>query len=439
MVFIARRGTIGLFRWQVPVSVMVAASLVSIISIVPSHRPASAQGGIQWGAPYCGGQPRITSVADHSLPRYCGDQNFELIMYSGFNVNNCNGRSGTRCKDERWPTGPGYDGHSGYDFARDGSQTQGCGVGKVAGVADSLVFASESGTVSKSRWDGSDHSAGYGIREEIKHSGDITSLYGHLAVVMAEEGAAITRGQLIGAVGNTGNSKGAHLHFQAAYGDNGTSSKQSFDPYGWDVSYNGISGGSPPFPDPHEVADGIVALRLLFPGQAGPACPASCGQDVFVEDTDPTQVTYPLGAWNESPDGNNRVNNVGAHWTNMSGNSTTTRSAEYRCVTCPPGPYLVLAAVPWNRDETTTHVARFEVGSSVSIMDQHREFNRIHPIGVYRFNGIPMVRLTNRGDRYDFTAPATMRVGADSVIFRRLCSGVPPGTPTIPSSWGGGG
>ncbi len=40
-----------------------------------------------------------------------------------------------------------------------------------------------------------------------------------------------------------------------------------------------------------------------------------------------------------------------------------------------------------------------------------------------------MVRLTNRSDRYDYTAPASMRVGADSVTFRRLCTGVPPGIP----------
>lgn len=439
-----RRDVLG----RTHVIVVAVALFVSIASIAFTGR-VFAQGVNSWGAPYCSSQPLITSIADHKLPRYCGDPDpSDLILYSGDDVDNCNGRSGG-CPGN-YPTGPGYDGHSGYDYLRDSAanRTQGCTVGHVGGVADSLVFAAESGTVSKSRWTTSNHSSetagSYGLRVEINHSGDLTSLYGHLAVVMVEEAqqgvsGSVAKGQLIGAVGTTGNSTGAHLHFQAAHGSEGVPSVTSFDPYGWMKSFSATPGPTPPFADPHQATDGTVALRLLSPGQAGPACPAACGGDVFVEDTDTTQVTYPLGAWSTSPNGNNAVNNVGAHWTTMSGNNTTTRSAEYRCLSCSAGDYLVLAAVPWDEDITTTDVARYEVGTSVAIMDQHTEPHRNHPIGVFHFNGTPMVRLTNRGDRYDYTASSSLRVGADSMIFRRLCSGVPPGTPTISSGWGGGG
>ena len=48
----------------------------------------------------------------------------------------------------------------------------------------------------------------------IEHDRDGTSLYAHLNSFQVKAGQKIQKGQIIGAVGNTGRSAGAHLHFE---------------------------------------------------------------------------------------------------------------------------------------------------------------------------------------------------------------------------------
>jgi murein DD-endopeptidase MepM/ murein hydrolase activator NlpD len=48
----------------------------------------------------------------------------------------------------------------------------------------------------------------------IRHQISYSTLYGHLSQVWTASGATVTRGQRIGAVGNTGKSTGPHLHFE---------------------------------------------------------------------------------------------------------------------------------------------------------------------------------------------------------------------------------
>ena len=48
----------------------------------------------------------------------------------------------------------------------------------------------------------------------VRHQINYSSLYGHLSQVWVSRGATVTRGQRIGAVGNTGMSTGPHLHFE---------------------------------------------------------------------------------------------------------------------------------------------------------------------------------------------------------------------------------
>ena len=73
----------------------------------------------------------------------------------------------------------------------------------------SEVVAIQSGTVIVSTYDG-----GWGHYIIINHGNNILSLYAHLNSRTVELGETVTRGQLIGEVGNTGISTAPHLHFE---------------------------------------------------------------------------------------------------------------------------------------------------------------------------------------------------------------------------------
>lgn len=54
----------------------------------------------------------------------------------------------------------------------------------------------------------------YGTVTVIDHGGGLATVYAHQAGLLVQEGAAVTSGQMIGFVGATGKSSGAHLHFE---------------------------------------------------------------------------------------------------------------------------------------------------------------------------------------------------------------------------------
>jgi murein DD-endopeptidase MepM/ murein hydrolase activator NlpD len=55
---------------------------------------------------------------------------------------------------------------------------------------------------------------GYGNCVRIKHINNIETVYGHLSRIMVHEGEHVTAGNVIGKVGSTGRSTGAHLHYE---------------------------------------------------------------------------------------------------------------------------------------------------------------------------------------------------------------------------------
>ena len=73
------------------------------------------------------------------------------------------------------------------------------------------VYAAESGTVQSCTPPSA--SGGYGNLIIINHASGIATLYAHLSTMSVSAGASVTRGQIIGTVGSTGNSTGPHLHF----------------------------------------------------------------------------------------------------------------------------------------------------------------------------------------------------------------------------------
>jgi murein DD-endopeptidase MepM/ murein hydrolase activator NlpD len=55
---------------------------------------------------------------------------------------------------------------------------------------------------------------GYGNCIVVKHNNDFETLYGHLSHINVHEGQDVNTGDVIGKVGSTGHSTGAHLHYE---------------------------------------------------------------------------------------------------------------------------------------------------------------------------------------------------------------------------------
>lgn len=69
-------------------------------------------------------------------------------------------------------------------------------------------YAAADGTVQLQGFGGAFGSRIWIVSEEIRH------LYAHLSLSMVEVGQNVKRGEKIGLTGNTGNSSGAHIHFE---------------------------------------------------------------------------------------------------------------------------------------------------------------------------------------------------------------------------------
>jgi murein DD-endopeptidase MepM/ murein hydrolase activator NlpD len=81
----------------------------------------------------------------------------------------------------------------------------------IAGAEGDGVWASDAGVVVKadSGWNG-----GYGNVVMIDHGNGYATLYAHLSTINAVLCQGVGPGTMVGAIGNTGNSFGSHLHFE---------------------------------------------------------------------------------------------------------------------------------------------------------------------------------------------------------------------------------
>jgi len=111
----------------------------------------------------------------------------------------------------RWPTIAPYviTSRFGYRWGRmhTGIDISGCGHG-------SPIFASNNGVVSfAGYWDA------YGNAVVINHNNGYYTVYAHMSKIFTKTGQIVKRGQVVGAMGNTGRSFGTHLHFEIRNGD----------------------------------------------------------------------------------------------------------------------------------------------------------------------------------------------------------------------------
>lgn len=96
------------------------------------------------------------------------------------------------------PTAGASSYHQGVDFAAS---------------AGSPIYAADGGTVVTSSY-----SSARGYYVIVSHGNGISTLYQHCSAVYVSAGQAVSKGQTIAAVGSTGISTGAHLHFEVFVG-----------------------------------------------------------------------------------------------------------------------------------------------------------------------------------------------------------------------------
>ena len=113
-----------------------------------------------------------------------------------------------------WPTNSGYKITSNYAYRW----------GKLHAALDiaylprrSPAYAAGDGVVvTATRGTGSGWSLGNYV--VIKHDNNIYTQYAHLDVISVKEGQTVSKGQVVGGIGDTGRATGVHLHFAAFYG-----------------------------------------------------------------------------------------------------------------------------------------------------------------------------------------------------------------------------
>ncbi|OUN13789.1 murein hydrolase activator EnvC family protein [Flavonifractor sp. An91] len=87
----------------------------------------------------------------------------------------------------------------------------------VSAAGGTPIYATKGGQVIMSEY-GSGANWSYGNFVVIDHGDGTTSLYAHMSSRAVSEGQLVNQGQTIGYVGNTGNSKGNHLHLEVRVG-----------------------------------------------------------------------------------------------------------------------------------------------------------------------------------------------------------------------------
>ena len=112
------------------------------------------------------------------------------------------------------PVPEGARGTGAFQWPVSGMITQGYWYGHraidIGAPTGSAVLVTDGGFVSFAGWT----DVGYGYLVVVDHANGFATYYAHLSNIYVAVGQGVRRGQVIAAVGNTGNSTGPHLHFE---------------------------------------------------------------------------------------------------------------------------------------------------------------------------------------------------------------------------------
>ena len=94
----------------------------------------------------------------------------------------------------------------------------------LAGTWQEKVRATADGTVISAGWEGS-----FGRVVRVQHRFGLETVYAHLAHLNVKKGDYVTSGDVIGSMGSSGRSDGAHLHYEIRVNNESKNPKQFFD------------------------------------------------------------------------------------------------------------------------------------------------------------------------------------------------------------------
>jgi hypothetical protein len=114
-------------------------------------------------------------------------------------------------------------------FGECGAHWSSCHTGQdFAAPIGTPVVAASAGVVTFASWDGP-----YGNAVHVLHANGISTWYCHLIRIETSRGARVNGGDLVGLVGDTGNTTGPHLHLEVRRGATATTSGTAIDPLAW--------------------------------------------------------------------------------------------------------------------------------------------------------------------------------------------------------------
>jgi murein DD-endopeptidase MepM/ murein hydrolase activator NlpD len=152
--------------------------------------------------------PGIPAPASSGFMAFMLDQPLAVSPYMAYATGGPGATAAVAVPDA-WPYGSGRFTWPVYGWLSQGYREDHRAL-DIAAPPGTFVTAADRGVVIRAGW----NDQGYGNFVVIDHNIDYVTLYSHLAEVLVREGEVVGQGQIVGTVGSTGNSTGAHLHFE---------------------------------------------------------------------------------------------------------------------------------------------------------------------------------------------------------------------------------